>query len=98
VAADYVSLKKWHFQHLSTYIPAAVRSTLATEFNGEVAFGVPQPAANRADQASLGAIGINNNNYIRSDGQNVGCAVVWCPKRLPSSACTATALTVWPAP
>jgi len=45
---------------------------LATEFNGEVAIGVPRPVENRADHADEGAIGINNNNYLRSDGQNVG--------------------------
>jgi hypothetical protein len=27
---------------------------------------------NRADHAGEGAIGINNNNYNRTDGQNVG--------------------------
>lgn len=59
----------------TTHRPAAPcvvpRSTLATEFNGEVAIGVPQPKA--VDQhAEEGAIGINNNNYVRDQGQNVG--------------------------
>ncbi|KAL4458125.1 hypothetical protein ABPG75_012990 [Micractinium tetrahymenae] len=43
---------------------------LVTEFNGEVAHGVPQPAARPAEEE--GAIGVRNNNYSRSEGQNVG--------------------------
>ena len=46
-------------------------STLAAEFNGEVAIGVPQPKAAPAEAAE-GAIGVNNNNYVRDQGQNVG--------------------------
>lgn len=45
------------------------RSSLAAEFNGEVALGVPQP---KAAAANDGAIGVNNNNYSREQGQNVG--------------------------
>lgn len=45
---------------------------LVAEWNGEIAQGVPQPKANRADHAAEGAIGVNNNNYSRSSGQNVG--------------------------
>ena len=50
-----------------------LRSTLATEYNGEVAHGVPQPVADRSEVAGEGAIGVNNNNYSRNEGQNVGC-------------------------
>ncbi|EFN58381.1 hypothetical protein CHLNCDRAFT_140278 [Chlorella variabilis] len=46
--------------------------TLVTEYNGEIAHGVPREVANRADHASEGAIGVNNNNYSRNEGQNVG--------------------------
>jgi SPIRAL1-like protein len=49
-------------------LPARCRE-LAAEFNGEVAIGVPQAkAAIGAD----GPIGVNNNNYVRDQGQNVG--------------------------
>lgn len=47
-------------------------STLVTEYNGEVAHGVPKPVADRSEVAGEGAIGVNNNNYSRNEGQNVG--------------------------
>lgn len=43
---------------------------LAAEFNGEVAIGVPQAKA--AASHTDGPIGVNNNNYVRDQGQNVG--------------------------
>lgn len=47
-----------------------LRSELAAEFNGEVAIGVPQAKA--AGPLADGPIGVNNNNYVRDQGQNVG--------------------------
>lgn len=63
-----------HQQHSSDSPaqPTLLRSTLVTEYNGEIAHGVPREVANRADHASEGAIGVNNNNYSRNEGQNVG--------------------------
>jgi SPIRAL1-like protein len=84
-----------------------LRSTLATEYNGEVAHGVPQPVADRSEVAGEGAIGVNNNNYSRNEGQNVGCvtprtALCFTSDLLPCppaclSAClpSLTALSSW---
>lgn len=38
-----------------------------------MAHGVPKPVADRSELAGEGAIGVNNNNYSRNEGQNVGC-------------------------
>mgnify|MGYP001810502703 CR=1 FL=1 len=40
------------------------------EWNGEVAMGIAPPVAQPRNED--GGIGINDNNYSRSEGQNVG--------------------------
>jgi hypothetical protein len=47
-------------------------SKLVTEFNGEVSHGVPPAPASKKDDTE-GQIGVTNNNFVRSQGQNVGC-------------------------
>lgn len=62
-----------HNQQLTGACPPCARhrcSELVREFNGEIAIGVPQPAARPAEEE--GAIGVRNNNYTRAEGQNVG--------------------------
>ena len=64
-----------HSRYSRKVPPALARfacSELVSEFNGEVAHGVPAQSTSRLDHASEGAIGINNNNYARAEGQNVG--------------------------
>lgn len=56
---------------MNKLLPNCSCSKLVTEFNGEISHGVPAPASKR--DVPEGHIGVTNNNFVRSEGQNVGC-------------------------